>query len=53
MAFAFVVMQFVLTAGWVGWNGLAGLGAAPKPEEYLLRALATAIGGEYGVIGHL
>jgi hypothetical protein len=53
VAFAFVGMQFVLTAGWVGWNGLAGLGAAPEPEQYLLRALAAAIGGEYGVIGHL
>ena len=47
VAFAFVGIQFVLTAGWVGWNGLAGFGAAPRPEQYLLRAVAAAIGGDY------
>jgi hypothetical protein len=37
----------------VGWNALAGLVAAAEPEQYLIRAVAGAIRGDYAALDHL
>ena len=46
LAFAFVGIQLVLTAAWTGWSGLAELGVAPEPGDFLFRALTVAIGSD-------
>jgi hypothetical protein len=40
LALAFVWIQLVLTAGWIGWSGLAGLGLGPTPVDILLPNLS-------------
>jgi hypothetical protein len=53
LAFAFVGIQFVLTAAWTGWSGLGELGVAATPGDILSRALIVAMGGNYAEIDQL
>jgi|HubBroStandDraft_6_1064221.scaffolds.fasta_scaffold405193_2 hypothetical protein len=53
LAFAFVCIQLLLVATWTGWSGLAELGVASEPGDFLLRALTVAVASDCAGVDQL